>query len=220
MDPGVPALVLWAVGALAVFAGAAALAGWLDPRGAALASIGAGLAVVGVGALAPRAPPAADEPVAITAAPLVVAADGRRTIVGTVPAPAPPPLPGREVTPIPIEAAEAEPNDTLPSANRARPGVAVDGTLTPGDRDWFSVDVGPDRRGRLVASLVTSDASVAMTLFDDAGQPLGIARTIDEVSVRTATLERALDRPRYFILLTPESEAPARYQLILAARRW
>ncbi len=119
-----------------------------------------------------------------------------------------------------IEAAEAEPNDTLPGANRARMGVAIDGTLGVGDRDWFSVDIPAERRGQLVATLVTTDASVTMTLFDDSGQPLGIARTINEVSVRTATLERALARPRYFILLMPDSEAPARYQLLLATRRW
>ena len=75
-------------------------------------------------------------------------------------------------------------------------------------------------RGRLVASLVTEEASVTMTLVDDAGQVLGIARTIDEVRVRAATLERDLDRPRYHVLLMPGSDVPARYQLTLAARRW
>ncbi len=123
----------------------------------------------------------------IASAPITVTADGRRTALGTpVPTP-PPPLPGREATPLSVEAAEAEPNDTLPGANRARTGVAIDGTLAAGDRDWFSVDIPATRRGRLVATLVTTDASVTMTLFDDSGQPLGIARTIDEVSVQTAS---------------------------------
>ena len=57
-------------------------------------------------------------------------------------------------------------------------------------------------------------------IVDDAGQVLGIARTIDEVRVRAATLERELDRPRYHVLLMPGSDVPARYQLTLAARRW
>ena len=61
---------------------------------------------------------------------------------------------------------------------------------------------------------------MTMTLVDDAGQVLGIARTIDEVRVRAATLERDLDRPRYHVLLMPGSDVPARYQLTLAARRW
>ena len=119
-----------------------------------------------------------------------------------------------------MEASEAEPNDTLAGANRAAMGISVDGILDPGDRDWFAVDIPEGTRGRLVANLVTEAASVTMTLFDDAGQTLGIARTIDEVRVRTATLERDLDRPRYHVLLLPESAAPARYQLTLAARRW
>ena len=38
--------------------------------------------------------------------------------------------------------------------------------------------------------------------------------------MRTATLERGLDRPRFHVLLMPASEVPARYQLTLAARRW
>lgn len=129
-------------------------------------------------------------------------------------------MPGREATPITIEATEVEPNDTLPGANRTRPGIAIDGTLMPGDRDWFAVDVAPGRHIQLVASLVTNDASVTMTLLDDSGQPLGIARTIDEVSVRTATLERAATRPRYFVLLMPAAAGLVRYQITLAARRW
>lgn len=219
MDGTVPALVLSLTGAVVLLAGIGSLAARIDPRIAAIASIVAGLALAGFGWL-PRAAPPPEEPVTIASAPITVTADGRRTALGTpVPTP-PPPLPGREATPLSVEAAEAEPNDTLPGANRARTGVAIDGTLAAGDRDWFSVDIPATRRGRLVATLVTTDASVTMTLFDDSGQPLGIARTIDEVSVRTATLERALARPRYFILLMPESEAPARYQLLLATRRW
>ena len=37
--------------------------------------------------------------------------------------------------------------------------------------------------------------------------------------MRTATLERSLDRPRYYVLVMPASDVPARYQLTLAARR-
>ena len=90
-----------------------------------------------------------------------------------------------------------------PAPTSRRSGVAVDGTLAPGDRDWFAVEVPEGTRGKLVANLVTEEASVTMTLFDDAGQTLGLAATIDEVRVRTATLERGLDRPRFHVLLMP-----------------
>ena len=60
---------------------------------------------------------------------------------------------------------------------------------------------------------------MTLTLFDDAGQTLGLAATLDEVRVRTATLER---KPRPAALLRavmPAGDVPARYQLTLAARR-
>jgi hypothetical protein len=158
--------------------------------------------------------------VALSEAPLVLSPDRRRTEAAPAPPPGPPPpVPGREAVSIRIEASEAEPNDTLAGANRVAPGIAIDGALSPDDRDWFAIDVTEATRGRLVANLVTEDASVTMTLFDDAGRRLGIAQTIDEVRVRAATLERNLDGPRFYLLLSPGSEVPARYQLTLAARR-
>lgn len=218
MESATLTLGLTAVGILAALTGLLALATRLRlPRITAAAAIIAGAALAVLPWL-PRGPaPPTDQP--ITVAPVTLSPDGRRTQVAAPPGPLPP-LPGREALPIPIEATEAEPNDTLAGANRARPGITIDGTLGAEDRDWFAIDVSPHRRARIVASLVTTDASVTMTLFDDSGQPLGSARTIDEISVRTATLERAATRPRFYILLLPASGAPARYQLIVTTRRW
>ena len=42
----------------------------------------------------------------------------------------------------------------------------------------------------------------------------------DALNDATATLERAVAGPRYYVLLMPDSEGPARYQLLLATRRW
>lgn len=220
MDGIVPSIVLTLTGAAVLLAGLGALLGRVADEIAALAAIVAGLGLAGLAWL-PRPAPVAEAPAVIAAAPLVLSADGLRTELAPAPPPGPPPpLPGREAVSLGIEASEAEPNDTLPSANRATPGTAIDGTLGPGDRDWFAIDVPEMSRGRLVANLVTEEASVLMTLFDEAGQTLGIAQTLDQVRVRTAALERNLDGPRYYVLLTPASEVPARYQLTLAARRW
>lgn len=217
---GVISVVLSAAGVLAALVGLAAFAGRGTRQVAPAASLAAGLGLVAAAWLPKGGTPPDEAPVVL--APVVLstetgaAADAARARRSA----RPPPLPGREAARITVEASEAEPNDTLPSANIAGLGVAVDGTLAPGDRDWFAIDVPRGTRGRLVATVVTEEASVTMTLFDDAGQTLGIARTIDEVRVRTATLERDLDRPRFHVLLMPASDAPARYQLLLAARRW
>jgi hypothetical protein len=211
MEGELLAIGLTATGLALALAGIGYFAGRVSEEIAAVAAVLAGLGLAGAAWL-PRAAP---EPPAEVEEPLVLAPEPPRPPPGP-----PPPLPGREAVRISVEASEAEPNDTLPGANVAGLGVSVDGTLAPGDRDWFAVDVAPGTRGRLVANLVTEEASVTMTLFDDAGQTLGIARTIDAVRVRTAALERDLDRPRYHVLLMPASEVPARYQLTLAARRW
>jgi hypothetical protein len=210
MDGGVLSIGLMLTGAAVALVAIGWFAGRVADEAVAVAAIVAGVALVGLAWLPrPAASPEAPEvPLVLSPAP------------GNPPAGPPPPLPGREAVRIEIEATEAEPNDTLPGANLARLGVSVDGALGTGDRDWFAIDVAPGTRGRLVASLVTEEASVTMTLVDDAGQVLGIARTIDEVRVRAATLERDLDRPRYHVLLMPGSDVPARYQLTLAARRW
>jgi hypothetical protein len=220
MDGGVLAVGLTVAGAAVALLGIGFFAGRVTEEVAAAAAVAAGLALAGIAWL-PRPEPRPAEAPVVASEPLVISDDRQRT-ERAVPAPAgpPPPLPGREAARISVEASEAEPNDTLPGANVAALGVSVDGTLAPGDRDWFAVDVPEGARGKLVANLVTEEASVTMTLFDDAGQTLGIARTIDEVRVRTAALERGLDRPRYHVLLMPASAVPARYQLTLAARRW
>jgi len=209
-------IVMMLTGAVVALAGVGYLIGRVAEEVAAVAAVAGGLALAAAPWL-PAAPPPAEPVVAVSEAPLVLSPEGARTVAAAGP---PPRLPGRQATRIEVEASEAEPNDTLAGANRAAMGISVDGILDPGDRDWFAVDIPEGTRGRLVANLVTEAASVTMTLFDDAGQTLGIARTIDEVRVRTATLERDLDRPRYHVLLLPESAAPARYQLTLAARRW
>jgi hypothetical protein len=203
---------LTTAGVVLALAGLGYFVGRVSEELAAVAAVLAGLGLAVAAWLPGHAP---EVPSATAEAPLVLAPEPRRGVPGP-----PPPLPGRAAVRIAIEASEAEPNDTLPSANLAGLGVAVDGTLARGDRDWFAVDVPEGTRGKLVATLVTEEASVTMTLFDDAGQTLGIARTIDEVRVRTATLERGLDPPRFHLLLMPASEVPARYQLTLAARRW
>ena len=218
MDGGVVSIGLTLTGLVVALAGVGYFAGRVADEVAAAAAIVAGLALAGLAWL-PRPPPPAETPAAGAPEPLVIAID-RQSPQAEAPTGPPPPLPGREAARITVEASEAEPNDTLPGANLAALGVSVDGTLAPGDRDWFAVEVPEGTRGKLVANLVTEEASVTMTLFDDAGQTLGLAATIDEVRVRTATLERGLDRPRFHVLLMPASEVPARYQLTLAARRW
>jgi hypothetical protein len=218
MDGGVLAIGLTLIGVIVALAGIGYFAGRVAEEVAAGAAIVAGLALAGIAWFPQQEPPPPAAPA--TSEPLVISADRRRTEPAPTAAAGPPPLPGREAARISVEAGEAEPNDTLPGANLAGLGVSVDGTLAPGDRDWFALEVPEGARGTLVANLVTEEASVTMTLFDDAGQTLGIARTIDEVRVRTATLERGLDRPRYHVLLMPASAVPARYQLTLAARRW
>lgn len=208
-------IAMMLTGVVVALAGLGCLAGRVAEEVAGAAALAGGLALA-VAPWLPAARPPAEPAAAVSEAPLVLAPEGAPAVV-TGP---PPRLPGREATRIEVEASEAEPNDTLAGANVAAIGVSVDGTLEAGDRDWFAVDVPEGTRGRLVANLVTESASVTMTLFDDSGQTLGIARTIDELRVRTATLERDLDRPRYHVLLLPDSAEPARYQLTLAARRW
>ena len=77
-------------------------------------------------------------------------------------------------------------------------------------------------KGEIVASLVVQEASASLTLFDDAGQALGTAPTFEQISVRTTFVERRIDGPRYYVLVTATSAADAAYQLTIAARagRW
>jgi len=215
MDGDLLSIGLTLSGAVVSLAGIGYFAGRVAEEVAAAAAIAAGLALAGLAWLPHPEPSTPATPAALD--PLPLPSEGKDAAPAATP---PPPLPGREATRITVEASEAEPNDTMAGANVAALGVSVDGALAPGDRDWFAVDVPPGTRGRLVANLVTEEASVTMTLFDDAGQTLGLAATLDEVRVRTATLERSLDRPRYYLLLMPAGDVPARYQLTLAARRW
>lgn len=207
-------------GVLAIAAGAAiALMTAKRPSGylAATLCIALGVSILALPWLrtlpTPAPPPAPVIPGTIT-----LSADARRTIT-TSPAGPPPPLPGRAVTRISIEASEAEPNDTLAGANTALLGISILGHVAEGDSDIFAFDR-PDRpRDVIVASLTTHDASAALVLFDDAGRPLGTARTIDEIRVRVATLERSLDSPRYYVQVLGLSPGPASYQLTVAAER-
>ena len=160
------------------------------------------------------------------AAGITLSADRQRTVAVAPPAPGiaagpPPPLPGRAAARIEIEAAEIEPNDTLAGANRAALGIPITGTLPAGDHDYFAVEVPPGLKGEIVASLVVQEASASLTLFDDAGKALGTAPTFEQISVRTTFVERRIDGPRYYVLVTAPSEADAPYRLTIAARaRW
>lgn len=161
----------------------------------------------------PPPPPVTAAPGAITLSP-----DARRTIA-TTSSGRPPPLPGREAARITIEAAEVEPNDTTAGANAAALGVSILGHAAESDSDIFAFDIPQGRRDVIVASLTTRDASAALVLYDDAGRPLGIARTIDEIRVRVATLERSLDAPRYYVQVIGLSPGSAAYQLTVATAR-
>ena len=149
---------------------------------------------------------------------VTLSADRRRTVATPLPPAPPPPPPGREVARISVEASEAEPNDSLASANVVPLGTAIDGRLEPGDRDSYAVEVPGDLRGDIVASLVVEAASLTLTLFDDAGQPLGTGSTYEHLAVRTAWIDRRLERPRYFVQVRGPDDAVGDYQLTIAAR--
>ena len=209
---GVLSIGLMLTGAAVALVAIGWFAGRVADEAVAVAAIVAGVALVGLAWL-PR-PAASPEPPAATE-PLVLSP-------GLRPARRPAAAAARSRGGADRDRGDARRSRTTRCRGRTSPGSACRSTArsAPGDRDWFAIDVAPGTRGRLVASLVTEEASVTMTLVDDAGQVLGIARTIDEVRVRAATLERDLDRPRYHVLLMPGSDVPARYQLTLAARRW
>ena len=190
-----------AAGPLLLFAGALLLAlPWLAPPPA----------------VAPAAPP----PVALSPGPVSLSADGRRTVAGPARRKRPPPLPGREAVRIDIEAEETEPNDMLAGANVARLGTAIVGALAPGDLDYFAADVPPGSRGDVVVGLVVLTGDAGLTLFDEAGRPLGSADTSARLGVRTTMLERLIEGPRYYVLVRGvPTGAPATYHLTIATRR-
>jgi hypothetical protein len=180
-------------------------------------AIGAGLVALPWLAGIP-ARPAAEAPVTVAA--VEVSGDGLRTVAAA--SPPLPPTPGRPAIRIDIEAAEAEPNDTLAAANAARLGTAITGTLGPGDLDFFAFDTPPGLRGEIVAALTVLEGDAGLTLYDDSGEPRGGGDTHEQVSVRTTTLARLIEAPRYYVLVrqSPEaSTAPARYHLTVATRR-
>ncbi len=222
--PSAPVLAgLLAAGALCIVAGL-----WMLLRPAARAAAGPLLLLVGAGLMLlpwlparlpppPAAPPPA--PLALGPGTLAISADGRRTVAAPPSKPAPP-LPGREAVRIDIEATEAEPNDSLAAANAARLGTAITGALTAGDLDYFAVDVPAGSRGDLVTSLLVLEGDAGLTIFDDAGRPLGSADTSQQISVRSTMLERSLGGPRYYVLVRASpAGATASYQLTIAARR-
>jgi len=170
----------------------------------------------------PAAPVADTTTGPITVASVEVSGDGRSTVVAPAPATPPPPLPGRQATRIEIEAAEAEPNDTLAAANAAELGIAITGALGPGDLDFFAFDPPTGMRGEIVAALTVLEGNAGLTLYDDSGEPLGGGDTREQISVRTTTLARMLGAPRYYVLVRQSPEEvthPAKYHLTVAARR-
>jgi hypothetical protein len=202
----------------------------LGSRGEA-ARTGAALAVflVGAGLMSlpwiPRGgapagePAAASDPIDVAPEGITVSADGLRTVAAPAAPGPPPPLPGRPATRITIEASEAEPNDNLAVANVAKLGTTISGTLDAGDLDYFAVDVPEGRRDELVVNLVGLEGDAELSLFDDAGQGLGTARTRFSVSARTINLVRKIDRPRYHVLVLAVAGENAGYQLTIAERR-
>lgn len=175
-------------------------------------------------ALVPRSPPPSPEnaelePITLASAPVVLSRDGTQT---TVSEPAPtksPPPEGRPAARLEIEASEAEPNDTFAGANIVPLGVAIEGSLTEGDLDHFSVEVPPGAQGEIVANVTAFGQSVDLVLYDDAGQALGTARTFAELDIRTSFVGRKADRPRYDVLVAAApGTADVRYQLTIALR--
>jgi hypothetical protein len=162
----------------------------------------------------PPSEPEEPEPAPVA---LSVSEDGLRTIAA--PTATPPPLPGRPATRIAIEAAEAEPNNTIAAANSAELGTAITASLGEGDLDYFAVDIPAGMRAELVVSLVVFAGDAGITIFDDAGAPLGGADTSEQISVRTTKLVRMIDKPRYHVLVRPAAPGgTATYQLTIAAR--
>jgi hypothetical protein len=184
--------------------------------------VGAGLVSIPVLGRQPEvATMPAPAPVPVKALPdgLTLSADGLQTVAAPVAASPPPALPGRAAVRIEIEASEAEPNDTLASANEASIGSVIVGSLAAGDLDFFGVEIPTDRRADLMASLLVLEGDAGLTIFDDVGQALGSADTNQQISVRTTTLERKIDRARYVILVRGAPPgASASYQLTISTR--
>lgn len=218
--PG-PALTLATlVGGVAALLAAAGLA-WISrglARALSLPALCVGGALLALPWLARPAPEPPPAPAPVIEGSLALSGDGRRIVTLAPPTP-PPPLPGREATEIAIEAIETEPNDTIAGANLAALGASILGWVDEGDTDTFAFDVGNSRRDAVVATIVTRDASAAIVLLDDAARPLGSARTIDEIRVRTASLERPLNAGRYYVQVIGLTPAPAAYELVLTAER-
>jgi hypothetical protein len=189
-----------------------------DPLPVTLLALATGAALVALPWLAATpALPTAEPPVTIAA--IEASPDGLRTVAAPSPLP---PVPGRQAVRIDIEAAEAEPNDTLAAANAAALGTAIAGALGPGDLDFFAFDPPPGLRGEIVAALTVVEGDAGLTLYDDAGEPRGGGDTHAEVGVRTTTLARLIEAPRYYVLVRPspgDATAAARYHLTVAARR-
>ncbi len=217
--------VLTTIAAVPLAAGCLCVASglWMMLRGQGSAAfvllVGAGLLAVPFVLRSPAVESAAaPEPVAALPVGIGLSTDGLQTVAAPVAQP-PPPLPGRPAVRIDIEASEAEPNDTLASANAAGLGTAIVGSLAAGDLDYYAVDIPPGRRSDLLASLLVLDGDAGLTVFDDAGRALGSADTSQQISVRSTTLERQIDRPRYVVLVrgVPPG-ASATYQLTIASR--
>jgi hypothetical protein len=223
----VPVLAVATAVALVVGAASVLAALWLILRAGRVAvglpvlALGAALVALPWLAAQPEPPaPAPAEPEEPEPAPvaLSVSKDGLRTVAAP-PSAAPPPLPGRPAARLEIEASEAEPNDTIAGSNVARLGTAITGSLAEGDLDYFAVEIPPGTRAELVVGLAVFAGDAGITIFDDAGAPLGGADTSEQISVRTTRLVRLIDRPRYHVLVRPAAPGgTATYQLTIAAR--
>ena len=152
--------------------------------------------------VAPRAPGPSAELAAESARPPTGSARSRWRPRPPRPAGPPPPLPGREAARIEIEArrgrAERHAGRRQP---RRRSGSRSTARSRPATATGSRSTCRPGTRGELVASLVTEEASVTLTLFDDAGQALGARPRATRRRGRGCGPRYAasgdVDRPRY-----------------------
>ena len=168
----------------------------------------------------PAEPAAAPPPVELSPGPVSLSADGLRTVAGPAAPEPPPPLPGREAVRIDIEASETEPNDTIAGANLAGLGTAIDGDADRGrSRLLRARRAGrhPRRPGREPRRLTRRRRAHALRRRR-AGRSAA-PDTNAQLGVRTTTLERLIDGPRYYVAGARASGAAGAYQLTVAPRR-
>jgi hypothetical protein len=119
-------------------------------------------------------------------------------------------LTGHVPVAITLKSIEAEPDNTLPSANLAALGSSIQGRLEGiGSLDLYAIAIPAEVRGKeLVANLTNQRSAVFLTLTDE----LGTTLDSDNASV-TATVERG----RYHIMVENGLGHDTTYQLMIGA---